>query len=31
VLNNGEVVGMDLPTKPENKNIPDFEMLKKLE
>ena len=31
VLNNGEVVGVDLPTKPGDKNTPDFEMLKKLE
>jgi len=31
ILNNGEVVGVDLPTKPGDKNIPDFEMLKKLE
>ena len=31
VLNNGEVAGMDLPTKPGDKNTPDFEILKKLE
>ena len=31
ILNNGEVAGVDLPTKPGDKNTPDFEMLKKLE
>ncbi len=31
ILNNGEVVGVDLPTKIGDKNTPDFEMLKKLE
>ena len=31
ILNNGEVVGVDLPTKVGDKNTPDFEMLKKLE
>jgi len=31
ILNNGEVVGMDLPVDPSNPDIPDFEILKQLE
>ena len=31
ILNNGDVVGVDLPTKPGDKNVPDFERLKELE
>lgn len=31
ILNNGEVVGVDLPVDPSNPNVPDFERLKQLE